>query len=498
MIEVLIADLTVGDQKQLGSQSRKPEKIPLPSQIEPQFAHLQESMGNDNDNPTTIKADLLRKAYDDNGNYADSDADATKTIAGLATSGSTLISFNDNDGKTWSILQVLDTLQYSKILSHPHVISTNNQTSLIKIGQSRLVAGGVQNADATATVKQETIEADLQVKITPRVSEGKIVNLTVEIKIQEFLGTADSGNNTRANRTIVTNANVKDGDILALGGLIRTTDQNGLNETPILSKVPIFGWFFKNRTEQKDSTNLTVFISPMIILPRLRSGMSEFTKDYINVSRGYAKEGALFDTLKEPITRWFFKTSANVDNEINKFVEKDEFQTNSKVQTAKKYTQSQQSREFDKASKQKYIKKDNQDEQMSPLDKLRTSALNSQEIDTNKPTVAMNLINNNRHIKEKINTDISAQRLLGKNVSAQEQEELLLTQNRESKVNAKHIKKPVNTLTIKEPNKVHADMMLLTHDKQKRSQALQALIDNDDENPLMKSAQINPVRYLQS
>jgi hypothetical protein len=73
-------------------------------------------------------------------------------------------------------------------------------------------------------------------------------------------------------------------------------------------------------------TNLTVFIRPTIIMPRLRRGVSQYTKDYLQVAKQYANEGDLFDGLQDPVTRWFFKTGTPASELIDEFIKKDEYQ----------------------------------------------------------------------------------------------------------------------------------------------------------------------------
>jgi hypothetical protein len=90
-----------------------------------------------------------------------------------------------------------------------------------------------------------------------------------------------------------------------------------------LGKIPILGWFFKRKSKDVTKNNLTVFISPTIIEPRLRNGVNEYTEDYIDIAKGYSR-GALFDSLKDPITHWFFKEEIDTSQVIDKFVEKDE------------------------------------------------------------------------------------------------------------------------------------------------------------------------------
>ena len=162
------------------------------------------------------------------------------------------------------------------------------------------------------------------VKITPRISAANTVNLTVQIDIDDFSGTAAD---TRITRNVLTNANVSSGAILALGGLIKNTTAHSLSETPLLSKVPILGWFFKKRSGRAQKTNLTIFISPTIIQPRLRQGVGAYTQDYIAIANNYAQEGALFDSLREPITRWFFKTGTEAPEILEGFLAKDELKS---------------------------------------------------------------------------------------------------------------------------------------------------------------------------
>ncbi len=326
LIEILIADLTIDDQKLLGSLTRNPDKIPLPSSINFQSAHLTPGVIKDSiDNPKSIAGDLLKNAFNSDGTPATSDAGATNSAALFAEPGATLISLNDNDGQTWSLLKILKNFGHTKILSHPHVIATNNKDALVKIGETRLVEGESGGTTGGAAIRKfETIDAELKIEIRPRISSAKTVNLQVTININEFTS-ASTTNNTRTTRNITTNANVNTGSILALGGLIRTADVNSARETPLLSKVPILGWFFKQRTGRTAKNNLTVFISPTIIEPRLRRGVGDYTKDYVNLAKNYAQEGTLFDSLKDPVTRWFFKTETDVEEILTDFLAKDEF-----------------------------------------------------------------------------------------------------------------------------------------------------------------------------
>ncbi len=346
LIEVLITDLTLDDSKKLGTALRNPEKIPMAGSTAYQSAHLApgvmpetfdqtaipNTIGLIEDQNGTVQAatDLLRRFREaESGVRSDGTEEdpANTSIAAQLQAGSTVLSFSDNSGKTWGITQILKVLDHSKILSHPHVISTSDKKAIIEISETRKLrdaASGSQGGTVVATRKD--IEAKLLVEITPRISiseeKENAVNLQVKIDINQFKS-ASTTDDTRITRNVTTNVTVNTGDILALGGLIRSNEEDAESETPVLSKIPIIGWMFKKRSKTKQRTNLTVFISPTVILPRHRDDMHEYTKDYLDITRAWAKEGGMFDSLKDPITRWFFAGESPTEEFTKEFLKND-------------------------------------------------------------------------------------------------------------------------------------------------------------------------------
>ncbi len=339
IIEVLIADLSLEDTRLLGSILRNPYGLgacPSSCNTNAQAAHASRIILDPDflcpdgaSVPTSLQSDLLGKVFNS----------CTQSVASTFSPGSTAIAFNDKvDGRTWGLLQIQDLFQDTKILSNPHVIATNNQESHIKIGELRLVPGPSSGAEGgTTEVAKVWIEAALDLRITPRISSANTVNLTIIIEIDRFQnpatqivgaeGIAQALNNIDT-RQIVTNANVHDRDVLALGGLTRIDLNDDRSGTPLLSKIPIFGYLFKKRNQVGDETNLVVFISPTIVQPRLRGGTSKYTNEYVKKSRRQLQDAELFDSLRDPITRFFFDRDTVGDpvEILDRFVSKDEFQ----------------------------------------------------------------------------------------------------------------------------------------------------------------------------
>lgn len=339
ILEVLIADLTIDDVKQLGNTLRNAIGLPItnaaPGQqgtarSSAQSAQVTSQVILDAAAPpapidSTVASDLLSVSL------PNPDGSGDVSYASLAPAGSTLISFNvPSTGQTWSIAQLLQTFGHTKILSHPHVIATNNQQAFISIGQTRLLADEATSGTAATSIKFTPQAANLTVKLTPRISSADTLNLQISVEATEFIAGPNAitaQQNCRVTRVVDTNANIKNSSILALGGLIVDNVTNQMRDIPVLSRIPLIGWLFKSRTMETAKTNLTVFISPTIVEPRLRGGASDYTKDYINTARQYANEGLLFDSLRDPITRFFFGTQNDAHDMVEEFLQKDELKS---------------------------------------------------------------------------------------------------------------------------------------------------------------------------
>ncbi len=356
VIEVLITEMQASQVKEIASQLRNPGCFPMPNNVNAQTGMFDTSgatttnssgvttslaqivpgytPGNTPVPPTpttsgniltTLQADLLANALQ---NPASTTPNFI-SLAGAAPIGSTVIQASDSNGKTWGLLQILDTLSATNIISNPHVIATNNTKTVVSTMDQRLLPDTAANTggQGTTTIINKWANAPVQIVVTPRIS-GEFVNLDLQIDITRFLTTATSTNATqqsRLKRQIYTQANVPNGAILALGGLTSNEDDAFNARTPILGRIPILGYFFKRRSNTETDSVVVVFICPTIIQPRLRAGVSDYTNEHINLSKKYIRDGMAFSSLRDPITHWFFANEGlDQISEIDDFLLQDD------------------------------------------------------------------------------------------------------------------------------------------------------------------------------
>lgn len=366
IIEVLVADLTLDDSRALGSILRNNLTIPLIGDVQFQSAQLASASAaipmvnnmtqNGGLSPATVgldnanhdnDVDLLRDAYDSSGNALTVETwpgkpATNQSIAGQASPGTTAISLIDPcTKKVWSLLEIRNVIDYRKVLTNPHIVAVNNKQTELIIGESRLVPGAaVGNQGGNATQPKEKLDALLKLSIKPRIClspDGDPANDTIQLginlDINDFeetdftISTAENPNAAnRYQRTVTTSAHVRSREVIPLGGLLRRDTTQSANETPVLSKIPILGYFFKDRAGTATDTVLTVFLCPTVVRPRLRrGGVDRYTRDYVKLTKKYAQEGMLFDSLKDPVTRWFFNTESDIVDTVNDFLQDDEF-----------------------------------------------------------------------------------------------------------------------------------------------------------------------------
>ena len=167
------------------------------------------------------------------------------------------------------ILTALKTDSESNILSTPSVVTLNNQTARLQVGQEIPIttgeALGTDLSNTFRTVNREEVGVILEV--TPQINDGDVVTLEITQEISSIAGpvTENSADLITNKSIITTTALVDSGEILVIGGLIDEQRKIKEEKVPFLGDVPGLGNLFKSSSRSKGRRNLMVFIRPTII-----------------------------------------------------------------------------------------------------------------------------------------------------------------------------------------------------------------------------------------
>ncbi len=157
------------------------------------------------------------------------------------------------------------------VLSTPHILTSDNSEAEIMVGENVPFLSSIERQATTAgqPVLQsiERRDVGIRLRIRPKISEGDFVRLDIYQEISAISpsrtgGASDIITTKRAAQTSVV---VKNNQTVVIGGLIQNRNTNNTTKVPLLGDIPIIGWLFKSKRDQKQKTNLLVFITPYII-----------------------------------------------------------------------------------------------------------------------------------------------------------------------------------------------------------------------------------------
>lgn len=171
-------------------------------------------------------------------------------------------------------LNALEQKTNIKVVSAPKLLVLNNQTAALQVGdQVPISTGTATNLNSGANAVVSTIEykdTGVILKITPRVNASGLVQLDVSQEVSDVSVSAPTAQTqeqspTISTRRIATTVAVRDGEVIALGGLFRNSQTFGKNGVPLLSSIPVLGGLFGTHRNTESRTELIVLLKPHVL-----------------------------------------------------------------------------------------------------------------------------------------------------------------------------------------------------------------------------------------
>jgi type IV pilus assembly protein PilQ len=179
-------------------------------------------------------------------------------------------------------LRLLNEDTDAEFLANPRIVAANNQKAVIKITRAQPVPQlnfNEQTAQAVFSGFQDK-EFGNSLTVTPSINKDNFVTLAVQPEISNKVGDATftfSGATVFSpiidKRTFDSNVLIKSGDTLAIGGLLQDEVSKGRSKVPVLGDIPILGYAFQERVNQRTKRNLLVFVTPTIVQSGYGTGL---------------------------------------------------------------------------------------------------------------------------------------------------------------------------------------------------------------------------------
>ena len=187
-----------------------------------------------------------------------------------------------------ALLSFLDTQGVVHTLSSPRISTLNNQKAVLKVGSdslfvTRITGGSTQQqaAGLAPTVTAPTFEVQsffsgIALDVTPRISDDGGITLHIRPAVTDvtqqsstfnlgFLGTFTIPLVSNAVSETDSIIRAQDGQIVAIGGLMRQVQRETRNQVPGVGELPLVGAAFRNTNQNSEKRELVILLRPRIV-----------------------------------------------------------------------------------------------------------------------------------------------------------------------------------------------------------------------------------------
>jgi type IV pilus assembly protein PilQ len=166
-------------------------------------------------------------------------------------------------------LSALQSEGRGEVVSTPRVITANGKQAIIKQGQKI----PYQSAGGTGASTTLFVDAVLSLTVTPQITPDNrvlmdlnVTNDTQGANVPTGIGSAPAIDQ----RNVTTQALVKTGETIVLGGVYIQNNNSAVSKVPLLGDIPFLGRLFRKNTDNKTKRELLIFITPKILQEGIR------------------------------------------------------------------------------------------------------------------------------------------------------------------------------------------------------------------------------------
>jgi type IV pilus assembly protein PilQ len=159
-----------------------------------------------------------------------------------------------------------ELLGLAKVIAAPKITTLDKREA--KISQGESIPFQTTSLQGTQTT---FVDANLELNVTPQITsrDPKEIGKQIMMRVRATRNAVGARSNPAGpsidRREANTQVIVRDGETMVIGGVFIDTQNNNVNGVPYLSRIPVLGWLFKNKSESVSKQELLIFLTPSII-----------------------------------------------------------------------------------------------------------------------------------------------------------------------------------------------------------------------------------------
>ncbi len=189
------------------------------------------------------------------------------TVGGLVSTPGAGFTIGRTDGALLDVrLSSGELLGLSKVIASPKITTLDKREA--KISQGESIPFQTTSLQGTQTT---FVDANLELTVTPQITSrdpkevGKLIMMKVRATRNAVGARSNPAGPSIDRREANTQVNIRDGETMVIGGVFIDSQNNSVVGIPYLSRVPVLGWLFKQKTEAVAKQELLIFLTPSIV-----------------------------------------------------------------------------------------------------------------------------------------------------------------------------------------------------------------------------------------
>ncbi len=189
--------------------------------------------------------------------------------------GKMTVSTTSSNNQLNVVLEALDSLAATRILSNPHITVEEGKEAKVEVIEKQpyeeetttTATGGT----TTNAKSYQWVDIGVSLSVTPHINQDGYISMTIKPVMSSITswygGLAQAAGSVpvvkSANaQTIVT---IKDGVTIIIAGLVKDNKTRTEEKIPVLGDIPWIGWAFKRINDEVTRTETIVFLTPKIV-----------------------------------------------------------------------------------------------------------------------------------------------------------------------------------------------------------------------------------------
>jgi general secretion pathway protein D len=202
-----------------------------------------------------------------------------------------------NSRRLLAMLTASESTGRTKLVSAPSLIATDSIPAMMNVGSevptlsAQAVNGGITSGGSsvfTQSIQNQSTGVTLNVlaRANPSGIITMMINQDVSAPVPPASGAAIQSPSF-SNRSVQTQVTLRDGDTIAIAGIILETKIWGSSGIPLLHRIPLLGAAFGSKSYSTQRTEMVIFMTPRVIYDtnqlveasdELKSGFKRLTR----------------------------------------------------------------------------------------------------------------------------------------------------------------------------------------------------------------------------